>query len=263
MNVFGISFSKEGKDAASANPTDLVWSTEFDSLAIYQQDTVIARYDGESSPSLGPLRTVTTAAHDLNFIPTTLAYIENESGKAYILNGSFGDFTADDNNFYVKLWDQDSTYPTYKNVYYYLFKDAAESSSTQTPGVNTKRVGIKMMKEGKDISSIFIEDQVFSSDYPPLKLYDAGITSDIIVAAGATTITSISHDLPFVPAFVVIDNDTGAILANSLAAGDYGDDIIQTYTTSTSLNIKVTNPSGSSRNYGKYRYLIFGDKAIE
>lgn len=121
--------------------------------------------------------------------------------------------------------------------------------------------GIKVTKATKDISSTDIRDFILHSDYPMFKI-DTVSSGSITINAGASNgTTTISHNLGYVPAFLVYEN-------NSLFPRD-----IDCYATTT--GITITRKLGSPYNQIEYEseqmvfekgtenyYMIAGNIAV-
>ena len=136
--------------------------------------------------------------------------------------------------------------------------------------------GLKISKEGKDITSTEPTDYVFNSAYGAVKIVKepANKTYETIVVNDASSATaSIEHGQNFVPMvllFTELKPGSGHWYCGGLALADPTDlsgavtmdgtfDSL-TYVNDTYIKITYSNATGSNKTV-KYYYFVFGDSA--
>jgi len=129
--------------------------------------------------------------------------------------------------------------------------------------------GIKVMKVGKDITSDTPEDHILSSKYSTVKIVQEA-AGTATVAGSSTQSVTISHNLGFVPMFMIYTEATPSsgnwrfglyyapsedirILPNTVELTSYSD--------TSNVYIVFANNNASSRTF-RYYYYLLGDSAI-
>ena len=270
-SILGLAFSKEGKEATSTDPRDLVWSSQYSSLAIWMQDGGTATSHVDYVP--GWYEWTVTIDHNLDYIPTALVFGDDYSVWGENIPSTTGEcmtpaqFYVTSTQLVIKFY-RENTAPD-PRYYYYIFleKTSDTVSSLDLPVVNP--YGMKMVKEGADVSSQRLDDLVFSSDYPPLKMADT-YERTVTWTSSASPVTKyeyIPHNLGFVPAFTAtvepINPSTGAVLMGFVTMpwpGGMGQPAYGIFADSTNIIITVYNPGETATRTTRFRVTVFADK---
>ena len=140
----------------------------------------------------------------------------------------------------------------------------------------TENYGLKITREGYDITDTDPQHYVFSSKFSSVKIYEE-YTGTITANAGTTGTATIAHGLPFVPMFMCFtelspgsgkwffgiltnygggDSDAGDCEVVSYADGS--GDIVGTYVDATNIKLQIKNYGGSQKVV-KYHIFAFAD----
>jgi hypothetical protein len=136
--------------------------------------------------------------------------------------------------------------------------------------------GIKITKDGYDITSTEPRDYVLNSAYTTVKL-QTQYTGTLTISAGSATTLSIEHGLSFAPMFMFyteLNPASGKWFFGQIAnvgggntdAGDCeigstldgSSNITGTYADETYIKLQIANYGVSSKNV-KYRIIVFAD----
>jgi len=131
--------------------------------------------------------------------------------------------------------------------------------------------GLKITKEGKDITSTDPDDYIFNSKWGSVKVYSEPPNKSyqtIIVPANSNATVSIAHGLPFVPLvmfFTELKPGSGHFYTGSQCKADPTDtsggvtiEPFNSYIDTTYIKMKYVNPTGGDLTV-KYYYFIFAD----
>lgn len=126
--------------------------------------------------------------------------------------------------------------------------------------------GIKVMLEGKDITSNEPRDHVMSSKYGAVKIAQEGLGT-ITVGASSNSNGTITHNLGFVPMVIMYTEATpgsgqwrmGCQPISTPSVDTYlTNDPAKTYVNTAYFFFNIKNNTGVSKDV-KYKYYIMGD----
>jgi hypothetical protein len=115
--------------------------------------------------------------------------------------------------------------------------------------LDKSKYGMKVSKVAKEITSTDIRDFILHTDYPMFKLHETKTGSITINAGGTTGTFTVTHDLGYVPSFLVYEN-------NSLFPSD-----VNCYATSTGITVTKVLSSPYNQTITEYtgKQAVFED----
>lgn len=188
----GIRISKAGYGVGTANESDLIYSSEFNSPKVYLQGTASVITTGTSF--------VSAVTHNLDYYPSYRLYLEQD-GKMYGDKGSNGTSIWNTRVGTASIDMQITPAGTY-SISYLIFADPAKTTSIPLEPVGA--IGIKITNVGTPPTSVDLKDYSLHTNYPTMNILGVGT----IVTTGADQLGSVAHNLNFRPAWTGSIEDT-------------------------------------------------------
>jgi hypothetical protein len=213
----GIKISQVGAGVSSALDKDVIFSTEFSTLKIFDTGTDYIYTDGSGNGTL-------TVAHNLGFAPAFFGFhngnyrdtffSDTTFTNCYFPIGGFYDsfqMYSDDTNLYVTCTGL-SAY-THYYVKWFILVDRAQNF-TGDPSISLpNHWGFKVSKKDFDVLTAKEIDLVYSTKYKSLQYYDESFKTGSMTLPGfsssykdqtptAGTYLDINHGLSFPPFFL-------------------------------------------------------------
>src|SRR3990167_345635 len=245
---YGIKVSKEGTSITSTAIEDFVTHSDYNALKI-------------ATEGAGTNNGTITIAHGMNFTPQFMAFMDLGTDTAFSLNKN-ANADSNSNNFTGYVNDTNLTLmtnaATNRSYYYYIFGDTVNEQSTQTTIPNKDTYVMRVSKAGKDVNSGYIEDYIFASDLPSLKIYSQGTA--VLDATGGGVLGTVTHTLGFTPAFMVCAKKTTE--TKYLNTPFFVTDGRNLYAWSTSDALIVRAFPGLETAAYDFKYTIFANRGL-
>ncbi len=246
---YGIKVSEEGYDVETADDKNLSLKSGFTLLKVYLQDTIDVSNSGFNN----------IVSHLLEYVPQYLTFVGDPayfSGSVSLAKGYFGLLELPEAIAKMNI-EELQIYRTNTNqtAFYYIFYEPVETG-TAPDIIPTSNYGIKVSKDGFDISTANILQQTFNSEKNSLKI----ITDDFTIStANGYREVEIAHGLNFTPGFLVfyeVDNSGYWLFDGTVE--DLSGKGVQVDARSDSTNLTIGIDSDSSATV-KVHYYILAD----
>lgn len=190
---YGIKVAEPDFDVRTADDKNLSLKSGLTLLKVFDQDTITLS------------STWTEITHNLGYVPHFLVYVldtTEDPNRVYLATADLSTAVAraDTTKLYIKKRDSNQT-----KAYYYIFYEPADTGTA--PSVTaTNSFGLKVSKDGVDVSEANILEQTFNSEKNSLKIaLEGGHTS---TASGYREV-AIEHGLENIPGYFIfyeVDN---------------------------------------------------------
>lgn len=182
---WGIKVSESGYDVLTAADKNLSLKSGLTLLKVFDEGTVSLT------------STWKEITHNLGYIPQYLVYVTDETStphRTYLATADLDAAVAraDTSKLYIKQENANQT-----EAYYFIFYEPTETG-TAPSYTETSDYGIKISKDGVDVSTADVLELTFNSELNSLKIYEDGtITS----TGTGTRYGETSHSLDKVPGY--------------------------------------------------------------
>lgn len=268
MTTHGIKVSYPGKDISSANPEDFALHSSYGTIKIL---------DKFSGTLTVPTMSTATATinHGFSFTPMVLFWVElEEGGGRWWFGGTERASGVLDSDIYIDrpntICDGTKFDLTLGNKigvdrdidYVGFFIGGDESSDVSS--LISETYGIKASADGADIDTTDIGEILLHPDFPMLKYHSSTTPSGTISAGDTELFVPVSHNLGYVPAFLVyVEFAWFSSLQFLVPFGIASNPVIVTaYANTTTIWVSVNQIiQGSDRDYN-FRVIVFKDQLV-
>lgn len=121
--------------------------------------------------------------------------------------------------------------------------------------------GLKVSKNGYDINTASVQNQIFNSTYNSLKIIAEGQVTISVPSSGSAATTTVAHGLSYIPGFLAyaqLSTASESYIADSFNPNDSAKEDFQAWIDSTNLTLSA-KPTGSGAYTAYIYYYILAD----
>lgn len=226
--MYGIKIAKPGFNVRTADPKDLILSSEFNSIKIKEVKQTQFTKTGAPGETF-------EIAHTLGYTPGYIAFVRigtrwwGDIGEDPV-SGMKWISWIDNGKFYIYCTSGASTVFT---VRVYLMIDESDDAEAQTQFANP--YGIKIAQPGVNVRDAYDQELVFASNFLTLK-HVATASFTYTASAGEQTV---AHGLDFIPAWSAVADSVGLGFVVPLPYLLVGSHEIHVWSDATNIGVRI------------------------